>query len=33
MWTSIGASGLLLRLGGASALVIVSIVLSGIAGT
>jgi uncharacterized protein len=33
MWTSIGASGVLLRLGGASALVIVAIVLSGIAGT
>jgi uncharacterized protein len=33
MWTSIGASGVLLQLGGASALVIVAIVLSGIAGT
>ena len=33
MWTSIGASGVLLRLGGASALVIAAIVLSGIAGT
>ena len=33
MWTSIGASGVLLRPGGASALVIVAIVLSGIAGT
>ena len=33
MWTSIGASGVLLRLGGASALVIIAIVLSGIAGT
>jgi uncharacterized membrane protein YbaN (DUF454 family) len=33
MWTSIGASGVLLRLGGASALVIVAMVLSGIAGT
>jgi hypothetical protein len=33
MWTSIGASGVLLRLSGASTLVIVAIVLSGIAGT
>ena len=33
MWTSIGASGVLLRLGDASALVIVAIVLSGVAGT
>ena len=33
MWTSIGASGVLLRLGGASASIIVAIVLSGIAGT
>jgi uncharacterized membrane protein YbaN (DUF454 family) len=33
MWTSIGASGVLLRLGGASELAIAAIVLSGIAGT
>jgi uncharacterized membrane protein YbaN (DUF454 family) len=33
MWTSIGASGVVLRLGGASALVIVAMVLSGFAGT
>jgi len=33
MWTSIGASAVLLRLGGASAVVIVAIVLCGIAGS
>jgi uncharacterized membrane protein YbaN (DUF454 family) len=33
LWTSIGSSGVLLRLGGAGELVIVAIVLSGIAGT
>ena len=33
MWTSIGASGVLLRLGGASTPLIVAVVLSGIAGT
>src|SRR5262245_59847305 len=33
MWTSIGTSAVVLRLGGASALVIGAIVLSGMAGT